>query len=132
MACIRCTPCAPRRTRIRWRIVHRAIYSDQCEPRALEIHRVDWWRDESGNLFDWDSPLMPHTPIVIHTVQQHIDHGYTVSAYCRKCRKNAEVDLHRLVAKGFAERPLQELKLGCRNCRSRIDLTVRPPKKLRS
>ncbi len=68
--------------------------ADQREPRAQESHRVEWWRDESGSLFDWDSPLMAHTPIVIHTVQQHIDYGYTVSAYCRRCRKNAEVDLH--------------------------------------
>jgi hypothetical protein len=129
MACIRCTPCQPKRTQIRWRIVQRTIYSDQREPRAQESHRVDWWKDESGSLFDWDSPLMAHTPIVIHTVQQHIDHGYTVSAYCRRCRKNAEVDLHRLVTKGFADRPLQELKLGCRKCRTRSELTVRPAKK---
>ncbi len=40
-----------------------------------------------------------------------------------------EVDLHRLVTKGFADRPLQELKLGCRKCRTRSELTVRPPRK---
>jgi hypothetical protein len=131
MACIYCTPCRPTRTRIRWKIVRRTICTAQREPRAQESHRVDWWRNGARDLFDWDSPFMAHTPIIIHTVQQHIDHGYTVSAYCRKCRKNAEVDLHRLVEKGFAERPLQELKLGCRNCRSRSELTVQPPKKLR-
>jgi hypothetical protein len=132
MACIYCTPCRPRRTQIRWKVVKRTIYADQREPCAQESHRVEWWGNGSGDLFDWDSPLMAHTPIVIHTVQQHIDHGYTVSAYCRKCQKNAEVDLHRLVTKGFADKPLQVLKLGCRKCRSRIGLTVRPPKKLRS
>jgi hypothetical protein len=132
MACICCTPCQPERTPVRWKIVPRTIYSDQREPRAQETHRADWWRNGSTDLFDLDSPLMAHTPIVIHTVQQHIDHGYTVSAYCRKCQKNAEVDLHRLIAKGFAERPLQELKLGCRKCRSRVGLTVRPAKKLRT
>jgi hypothetical protein len=131
MACIYCTPCRPARTQIRWKIVKRTICTDHREPRAQESHRVDWWRDGARDLFDWDPPFMAHTPIVIHTVQQHIDHGYTVSAYCRKCRKNAEVDLHRLVTKGFADRPLQELKLGCRACRSRSELTVRPPKKLR-
>lgn len=72
---------------------------------------------------------MAHKPIVIHTVQQHIDYGYTVSAYCRRCGKNAEVDLPRLVAKGFADRALQDLKLGCRKCRTRSELTVRPPRK---
>jgi hypothetical protein len=131
MACIHCTPCRPTRTRIRWKIVRRTICPAQREPRAQESHRVDWWRNGARDLFDWDSPFMAHTPIIIHTVQQHIDHGYTVSACCRKCRKNAEVDLHRLATKGFADRPLQELKLGCRDCRSRSELTVRPPKKLR-
>jgi hypothetical protein len=130
MACVYCTPCRPERTQIRWKIVPRTIYADQREPRAQESHRVDWWRDGSG-LFDWDPAAMAHTPIVIHTVQQHIDNGYTVSAYCRKCQKNAEVDLHRLVAKGFADRPLPLLKLGCRTCRTRAQLTVRPAKKKR-
>jgi hypothetical protein len=133
MACIRCTPCRPLHTQIRWKIVKRTIYADQREPRAQESHRVDWWRDGSADLFGADlfgSDPMAHTPIIIHTVQQHIDHGYTISAYCRRCRKNAEVDLHRLVAKGFADRPLKELRLGCRKCRSRIELTVRPAKKL--
>jgi hypothetical protein len=129
MACIYCSPCKPLRTQVRWRIVQRTLYSAQREPRLQESHRVEWWRDESGSLFDWDSPLMAHTPIVIHTVQQLIDHGYTVLAYCRKCRKNAQVDLHRLVTKGFADRPLKELKLGCRTCRTRIEVTVRPAKK---
>jgi hypothetical protein len=129
MACICCTPCRPLRTQIRWKIVKRTIYADQREPRAQESHRVDWWRND-GSVDLFGSVPMAHTPIIIHTVQQHIDHGYTVSAYCRRCRKNAEVDLHRLVSKGFADRPLQELRLGCRKCRSRIELTVRPAKKL--
>src|SRR5690348_15772065 len=33
MGCIRCTPCRPKRTQIRWRIVQRTIYADQREPR---------------------------------------------------------------------------------------------------
>ena len=70
-----------------------------------------------------------HTPIVISTIGDLIDHGYIMWAHCRSCSEARRVDLAAVaerVGRGYPyTRPIP---LQCRECGSRDVATSLQPK----
>jgi hypothetical protein len=66
--------------------------------------------------------------IVIETVRQLLDHGYTLSTTCEKCWTHfGKVDLAQLVARGRGDVAPIRLGLECPTCRVKLGLTIHPP-----
>lgn len=66
-------------------------------------------------------------PIRVQTIRDYATRGYAVTAWCSRCKAHAKVDLQRLIAKGFGDKPGSELRLGCRRCRRKVSVTIPPP-----
>lgn len=59
--------------------------------------------------------------IVIKTVQDHLERGYTLSCWCPRCRVFVGCSFERLVAKGKADKPLAQVRIRHR-CGSEVEI----------
>jgi hypothetical protein len=66
--------------------------------------------------------------IVIETVRQLHEHGYSVSTSCGKCnRMFGGLDLALIIAQGNEDKRPIDLGLECPMCRGLVGLTIQPP-----
>lgn len=72
---------------------------------------------------------MKKPPIVIDTIEQLLQHGYSIAVNCQTCRYNGPVlDLNKYVLQGRGGMRPQELGLRHERCKSPLAFTVHPPK----
>ncbi len=64
--------------------------------------------------------------ILLETVRQFYEAGYTLHGWCPKCQKGVPVSLRRLVEKGVGEKTVKELRLR-HACGARVSVVLAPP-----
>jgi hypothetical protein len=62
--------------------------------------------------------------ITLDTLAKLHAHGYQLSVFCRPCGRHVFLDLSALMATGQGERPLVGLRLRCRVCGARGEMSV--------
>ena len=68
-----------------------------------------------------------HSPIRIGTLAECLRHEHGVAAYCPRCRRWTDLNLVRLVMRGFGDRPLALCRARCRVCEGVGVLQLRAP-----
>lgn len=66
-------------------------------------------------------------PIIIATIRQYRDEGYTLTAFCTPCSFSKPIDLAGLCAKGFGDRLMRRYRPKCPKCGERLQFVVQPP-----
>jgi hypothetical protein len=67
--------------------------------------------------------------IIIETVAQHLEHGYTVAKWCDGDGYDAgAVDLARAVERGYGGRRPIDLPLACAKCGGPVRIYISPPR----
>ena len=68
-----------------------------------------------------------HLPIRIGTLVECLRHQHCVAAYCPRCRRWTDLNLVRLVMRGYGDRPLAFCRARCRVCDGPGILQLRAP-----
>jgi hypothetical protein len=66
-------------------------------------------------------------PVIVDTLAACLRHRHGLCAFCVKCRRWADLDLWRLVERGYGGVSVAALRATCRVCGARGELLVRPP-----
>jgi hypothetical protein len=62
--------------------------------------------------------------IELNTLRTLHEHGYRLSVFCRPCGRHAFLDLPALMAEGEGERAVVGLRVRCRVCGGRGELSI--------
>jgi hypothetical protein len=68
-----------------------------------------------------------HSPIRIGTLAECLRYEHAVAAYCPRCRRWTDLNLVRLVMRGYGDRPLACCRARCRVCDGPGVLQLRAP-----
>ena len=68
-----------------------------------------------------------HQSVTLDTLAALHACGHGLSAYCPRCRRWVELDLRRLIERGYGERALVGYRPRCMMCHERGDVQLRPP-----
>lgn len=71
--------------------------------------------------------LTPMQPISLATIADLARHGYSLSAYCWRCRRWHDVDLEEWCREGRGEHDIVALRFRCVMCGEEAAKQVRPP-----
>jgi hypothetical protein len=65
--------------------------------------------------------------IVIETVRDHYERGYTLSCWCPKCRRHVgDGSFHRLIMRGKGDKPLSQVRIR-HACGTMVEIRRIPP-----
>jgi hypothetical protein len=73
------------------------------------------------------STTVPRLAISIRTLGECLRHGHRLAAFCPVCQRWTQLDLARLVKRGFGARPLTSCRVRCRVCGGAGRLQLRAP-----
>jgi hypothetical protein len=64
--------------------------------------------------------------IIIDTVRDHLERGYTLSCWCPKCKGFVDCSFHRLLMRGKGDKPLSQVRIK-HACGSKVEVRRIPP-----
>jgi hypothetical protein len=64
--------------------------------------------------------------IIINTVRDHHERGYTINCFCPHCRHRVDCSLARLIMRGKGDKPLSEIRIK-HACGSMVEIRRIPP-----
>jgi hypothetical protein len=64
--------------------------------------------------------------IIINTVRDHLEGGYSLSCWCPRCRHFVDCSFQRLVMRGKADKPLSQIRIR-HGCGAKVEVRRIPP-----
>jgi hypothetical protein len=64
--------------------------------------------------------------IIINTVHDHHERGYSISCWCPRCKGFVKCGLHRLLMRGTGDKPLSQVRIR-HACGTMVEIRRIPP-----